>query len=303
MSDERPAAETSVTDLAAQLAERVRYEMSGNGYELAAEWRDKFKVADAELADLREKLAAAEAREKERLNDAHREKLERLAGFIESTNPGYSNALRVAIDHLAAVEKERDEALAKVEKYEKRLEIDHCFKPVKDVSAVGGTRLERVEIPPEKRGQFPDAVECREATIACHEMNEERLRATIASQAADLTRLRELAEPFRKWAANPSFRHSHDGEHMGTMWDDDNDEVVDASTPTFGELKALAAFLAAAPAPEPDAGERRVEAAVAAETERCARVAENGSFLHDEAPTAKFGREVAAAIRRTAKKP
>lgn len=38
--------------------------------------------------------------------------------------------------------------------------------------------------------------------------------------------------------------------------------------------------------------------AVAAERERCARVAEGGRFLHDDAPTARFGREVAAAIRR-----
>lgn len=38
--------------------------------------------------------------------------------------------------------------------------------------------------------------------------------------------------------------------------------------------------------------------AVALERERCAKVAEGGNFLHDDAPTARFGREVAAAIRR-----
>ena len=32
--------------------------------------------------------------------------------------------------------------------------------------------------------------------------------------------------------------------------------------------------------------------------EECARVAEGGSFFHDDAPDARFGRECAAAIRR-----
>lgn len=40
------------------------------------------------------------------------------------------------------------------------------------------------------------------------------------------------------------------------------------------------------------------EAGVAAERERCAKVAEEGQYLHPDAPTARFGREVAAAIRR-----
>jgi hypothetical protein len=38
--------------------------------------------------------------------------------------------------------------------------------------------------------------------------------------------------------------------------------------------------------------------ATAAERERCAGVAENGSFLHDQSPAAIFGRDVARAIRR-----
>jgi hypothetical protein len=33
------------------------------------------------------------------------------------------------------------------------------------------------------------------------------------------------------------------------------------------------------------------------EREKCAQVAENGRFLHDDAPSARFGRECAAAIR------
>lgn len=37
--------------------------------------------------------------------------------------------------------------------------------------------------------------------------------------------------------------------------------------------------------------------------EVAAKIAEGGSFMHDEAPTARFGREVAAAIRRAQSKP
>ena len=40
------------------------------------------------------------------------------------------------------------------------------------------------------------------------------------------------------------------------------------------------------------------EAATLAEREACAQVAENGRFLHDDAPDARFGKAVAAAIRR-----
>jgi hypothetical protein len=35
----------------------------------------------------------------------------------------------------------------------------------------------------------------------------------------------------------------------------------------------------------------------AAEREACAKVAENGRFLHDDSPEAKFGKACAAAIR------
>ncbi len=38
-------------------------------------------------------------------------------------------------------------------------------------------------------------------------------------------------------------------------------------------------------------------AATKAERERCAKVAEGGSFLHDDAPDAKFGKACAKAIR------
>lgn len=36
---------------------------------------------------------------------------------------------------------------------------------------------------------------------------------------------------------------------------------------------------------------------VAAEREACAKVADNGRFLHDDSPEAKFGKACAAAIR------
>lgn len=45
----------------------------------------------------------------------------------------------------------------------------------------------------------------------------------------------------------------------------------------------------------------RAEAAVAAEREACARVAEGGRFLHDDAPDARFGKACAAAIRARSK--
>jgi hypothetical protein len=41
--------------------------------------------------------------------------------------------------------------------------------------------------------------------------------------------------------------------------------------------------------------------AFAAGLEKAAKIAEGGSFLHNDAPTARFGRECAAAIRREIK--
>lgn len=41
--------------------------------------------------------------------------------------------------------------------------------------------------------------------------------------------------------------------------------------------------------------------AVELEREECAKVAESGSFLHEDAPDARFGRACAAAIRRRGK--
>jgi 3-deoxy-D-arabino-heptulosonate 7-phosphate (DAHP) synthase class II len=41
-----------------------------------------------------------------------------------------------------------------------------------------------------------------------------------------------------------------------------------------------------------------IAAAVINERERCAKVAENGVFLHEDSPAARFGKECAAAIRR-----
>lgn len=40
------------------------------------------------------------------------------------------------------------------------------------------------------------------------------------------------------------------------------------------------------------------ETAIKDERERCAKVIENGSFLHDQSPAARFAKEAAAAIRR-----
>lgn len=47
-----------------------------------------------------------------------------------------------------------------------------------------------------------------------------------------------------------------------------------------------------------DALEAALQEAINAERERCAKVIENGSFLHDQSPAALFAKEAAAAIRR-----
>jgi hypothetical protein len=43
--------------------------------------------------------------------------------------------------------------------------------------------------------------------------------------------------------------------------------------------------------------ERFANLVAAEEREACAKVAENGRFLHDDSPEAKFGKACAAAIR------
>ena len=49
--------------------------------------------------------------------------------------------------------------------------------------------------------------------------------------------------------------------------------------------------------PVPDAIQRFAALVAAAEREACAKVCEGGSFLHDDAPDARFGKACAAAIR------
>lgn len=66
------------------------------------------------------------------------------------------------------------------------------------------------------------------------------------------------------------------------------------TTPACGSCVGCDARAAlSSPAPE-----EALRAAIAAEREACAQVAENGRFLHDDAPDARFGKECAAAIRR-----
>ncbi len=59
---------------------------------------------------------------------------------------------------------------------------------------------------------------------------------------------------------------------------------------------------AGAARPIQDYIERKVARAVQAEREACAKVAENGNFLHDDSPEARFGKACAAAIRARGKK-
>lgn len=53
-------------------------------------------------------------------------------------------------------------ANARIEKYQKRLEITHCYD---------GHTGERKDIAPEKRDTYPDGIECRDSTI--HILNEQ----------------------------------------------------------------------------------------------------------------------------------
>ena len=55
-------------------------------------------------------------------------------------------------------------AADEIERCHVRLEIDHCFKHV-----TGTTEPLRYEIPYQERGAFPDAIDCREATISLME--------------------------------------------------------------------------------------------------------------------------------------
>jgi hypothetical protein len=48
--------------------------------------------------------------------------------------------------------------------------------------------------------------------------------------------------------------------------------------------------------------ERFAALVAAAEREACAKIAENGNFLHDDSPEAKFGKACAAAIRARSQK-
>jgi glutamyl/glutaminyl-tRNA synthetase len=77
---------------------------------------------------------------------------------------GQAYVLQVSPDSILSLISALEEARAKIKKYEARLEIDHYF--VLDPKAPDGTR--RVDAPME----FPDGIECRDATI---QLLEERI--------------------------------------------------------------------------------------------------------------------------------
>ena len=52
-------------------------------------------------------------------------------------------------------------AAAEIERCHARLEIDHCFEHRR-----GEMEARRLEVPYDERLKFPDAVRCRDATIA-----------------------------------------------------------------------------------------------------------------------------------------
>lgn len=70
---------------------------------------------------------------------------------------------------LARVTAERDEARAEVERLQERLEIDHVF-------VLGeADEMVRKDVPPEERALYPDAIDCRDATIGLQDERIERL--------------------------------------------------------------------------------------------------------------------------------
>lgn len=83
-----------------------------------------------------------------------------------------------AAEILAAAQSEIATLRAKCERYEARLEIDHYY--VMEPNADG---LTRVQTPEDERGNWPDGIECRDATI---QELERLLESLTSSESGDL---------------------------------------------------------------------------------------------------------------------
>jgi hypothetical protein len=111
------------------------------------------------------------------------------ADYLAAANPA------VVLSLIAALEA----AHARIKQYEARLEIDHYF--VLDPKAADGLR--RVDAPME----FPDGIECRDATIALLQEGKDAAHAALSAKDAEIERLRErMAENFGKYLDERSNR-------------------------------------------------------------------------------------------------
>lgn len=96
-------------------------------------------------------------------------------------------------------ERARIDALqARVRELEARLEIDFCWEYRPTDPKANGKGMVRVEIPPEKRGEWPDGIECRNDTIKGQDENINRLRAALTAERAQREALEAEFAAFKK---------------------------------------------------------------------------------------------------------
>lgn len=110
------------------------------------------------------------------------------AWAAEITADEYGNpisAVGMAQAYLDLAEK-LEAAHAKIEKYQRRLEITHCYD---------GHTGERKEIPPDKRDTHPDGIECRDSTIYALKTELTAERQRVNELEAALGEAIESADP------------------------------------------------------------------------------------------------------------
>ncbi len=105
-----------------------------------------------------------------------REDLKRLCEEAKNTGTG-AEAGTMLIGFALVAREALPALLAEVERLEARLEVDHVY------TLVDGEMV-REEVPPEKRGEYPDGIDCRDETIKLLEEDRERLKARLKQYEA-----------------------------------------------------------------------------------------------------------------------